>query len=85
MLGGFRVPLVEFGYKPLCTFDILRQPPFILLDPVSLPMYEIFELPFKDSAVQDALYFILLESIMDYRGLQVALHSFSDGICIVGS
>jgi len=54
-------------------------------DPVSLPTYKIFELPSEDLAVQDALYFVLLDSIMDYRGWQVALHSFCEGICIVGS
>ena len=37
-------------------------------------MYEIFKLPLEDLAVQDALYFILLDSIMDYGGWQVVLY-----------
>ena len=85
MLGVLGVPLVEFGYKPLCTFDIFRWPPFILFDPISFPTYEISELPLEDLAVQDALYFLFLNSITDYGGWQDALNSFSDGICIVGS
>ena len=77
-LGG---PLVEFGYEPLCTFDILRWPPFVLLNSVSLPTYEIFKFPSGYLTIQDAIYFVLFNFITDYEWWWVELHSFGDGIC----
>src|SRR5882672_12026160 len=51
MLGCFRVLLVEFRHKPLCTFDIIGQSPFVFFYAISFPMYEVFEFPSEDSAV----------------------------------
>ena len=57
MLGGLRVPPVEFSYKPLSTFDTFKWPPLLLIDPISLPKYVIFELSLEDLVVHDYLYF----------------------------
>jgi len=39
MLGGLGVPLVEFSYQPLHTFDIFTWSQLVLFNPISLPTY----------------------------------------------
>ena len=51
VLRYFRVPLVEFQYQLSATFDILCWSPLILLNPKSLPMYQILEIPSEHLAV----------------------------------
>jgi len=75
---------VEVSYKPPHALDILRWPPFILLNTISLPMYEGLEFPSEDPTVQDLFYFIFFNSVADYWGRWVTLYSFVDGVCIVG-
>jgi len=51
MLWGLWVSPVESGYKSFHTFGILRWPPFIIFNPISLQMYKIFMFPSEDVAV----------------------------------
>ena len=60
------VPEVKLGYQPSWAFDIFCWSPFIFYNPISLPMYQEFQFASEYSAVQNPLYFVFLNSIMNY-------------------
>jgi len=80
---GHLVLTMEFRYKLLQPLDIFHQSPFILFNPISLPVYQVFKFPLEHVALQNMFNFVL-NSITDYQWGKITLDVFGDGVWIVG-
>jgi len=59
--------------------------PFILLDPIFLPAYQVLQFTSEHLAVWDLLYFVFLDSIENYVWRWITLYMFSNAVHVVGS
>jgi len=78
------VPTMEFHHQSFHAFDVFSWPPLVLFNPVTLPVYQIFQLISENLAVQNTLYFILFNSIFDLWWRGIFLYVFGYGVCAVG-
>jgi len=60
VLWGLGVHPGQVSHDPPCTLDVLKWTPFILLNIIPLPAYEVLKFPSEDLAVQDLFHFVLV-------------------------